>query len=529
MLGRTITILRYTISTIFLCLSVLIILVVLVAIFGLKQDYDGEGRLLLAILGVADAEGLLLLAILGAVAAAAMFLLALKVRPGSRRKQNLMEAGQPRSEHAAPDESQERQGASHGVDGYAGGQEPQTVEAKGEEPIAVIDISGDDTVPKEVRAWRLRAAGWTALLCLGIALVYVGWSRMQNTNWIAPQLEPLFPGAGKQNDSRREEMVNRIYSNNIAPLILEMTKKNQEAADRAVATIQKHFREFHNGVPEFVDDMFGFGTQWAVLRRLAADQWDKWWNDKTEVQRVTEYASSKFRDKVLSEEKLKSAVSQAIDQFRQDLTANRNAMESKAKVDLASLGLESDIPMTEPEWNALLDTVNRSMEENAREMATGSVGNGIIVVVGSAAAEEAARRLVQQVFSRAAARIATTLATRSVGTLGIASSLGGAGGSLIGPEGTLVGIGVGVAVGALAGYWMDAHFKDKLREQIAEYLDLLEKQILDGNSDDSSLSQGTELGGVRDILAETNRVVDEAMQTGMRKGMLQTMIARAEQ
>jgi hypothetical protein len=60
------------------------------------------------------------------------------------------------------------------------------------------------------------------------------------------------------------------------------------------------------------------------------------------------------------------------------------------------------------------------------------------------------------------------------------ATLGGAAGWLGGPLGAVIGVGAGLAVGAVVDWWVTDKFKANLTEQLTTYLDNLERDMING-------------------------------------------------
>lgn len=372
-----------------------------------------------------------------------------------------------------------------------------------------------------------KAIGWFALLIVGIGMVYFGWGLMQERNRSIPTPKVLPPAVDTKPRAGRPEKVAQLYADNVDPLISVMTRKNEEAVRRAIESVQNRFREFQNGIDPFTEDLTSYGTQFGVMGRMIGTQYDKWWKKKENADRVGGYIKEKFRLHVVSEDSLKKAISEVVNQYQIDLAANRNEMESQAKMVLTSLGTDIDFSRATPDWDAFFQDVEDRRTEMLKSMVNETVFARCLIETGGFVAGLASVNLTQIILERVLSQAATQLATRfaagAATALGSSAAGGATAGTVGGPVGTVIGCGVGLAIGITVDKWMTDKFRDDMKRQVSAYLASLEKEILDGSAVVSASGDNKEPRGIKAILAEINRINDETT----RKAMLQTMIERA--
>ncbi|HXY36321.1 MAG TPA: hypothetical protein VEI07_18940, partial [Planctomycetaceae bacterium] len=124
--------------------------------------------------------------------------------------------------------------------------------------------------------------------------------------------------------------------------------------------------------------------------------------------------------------------------------------------------------------------IARRVESNA----TDSLVNATVNLIGNSVAGLAAEQLVAQIIVRLAATEAVAAGVEAAAAGGSSTAggatLGGAAGWLGGPVGAVIGVGAGLAVGAVVDWWVTEKFKTHLTEELTTYLDNLERDIING-------------------------------------------------
>ena len=312
----------------------------------------------------------------------------------------------------------------------------------------------------EVAPYRARSA--VALFIAGCAVLFAAWKN-------AP-IEPPPPSPAE---------VAEYYQKNVASLIEAAARRDREATGVAIQRLHEHFKSFHAGIPAFADDITGWGTRFGIVGRSVKDLWSKFWEDSSKATATTEYVNTKFRLRIVSEEKLRHAVADTLSVFHESTTANRNRM--LAEVRLAFSMPESPMKVMPPGFNGLLSESRVAAGELASTQGGASVANGVASFAGGTVAGEAAARLISAIFARFAASTAATIAAEGSAAAG-ATATGGTVGTAGGPAGTVIGIGVGLVVGFIMDSWMSESFKTKLHEQCGGFLTNLERDIIHGTA-----------------------------------------------
>jgi hypothetical protein len=95
-------------------------------------------------------------------------------------------------------------------------------------------------------------------------------------------------------------------------------------------------------------------------------------------------------------------------------------------------------------------------------------------------------RVVVAILSRVGTQIAAeTVAAGGATAAGAAA--GGGGGSFAGPAGTVIGVGVGIAVGAAIDWWMSARFEEKMTLQLNGFFDSVGRRLMEGTGQSPGL------------------------------------------
>ena len=312
----------------------------------------------------------------------------------------------------------------------------------------------------------------------------------------------------------REREVLDIYFRQIVPQLDRSLQRKREAADRAVAQLQRRLDGHRHGIPRFADDVTSWGTRFGVLGRMSKDAWRKWWKNDRNAAAARAYVHAKFRAHVMSERDLEAALQASVQQFASDLEADRNTLFADIRLPLQTSGAQ--LRIADERWEQLQRQILARGGAIAESGATDSVVSGVASFAASFAGEEAARLAVRNILARVAPVIAARLATGSLAATGgaMAGGAGGGGatGSLGGPAGTVIGVGVGLAVGAVIDWWMTDRFKHKLDEQCNHFIDQVRDLLVTG---------GKGQPGLRAVLDEAVRVSDDAQRKAILEVLLQ--------
>jgi hypothetical protein len=299
-----------------------------------------------------------------------------------------------------------------------------------------------------------------AALLLGLGLVWLAWS-------IAVRHRP------GPDPARFAE----YYRLQISPLIDSAEARQQRDVDLSLTRLHEHFDGFRRGVPRFTEDITEWGTRFGIVGRAIKDLWTGFWSDKKKAVAVRAYTDEKFRVSVINEQSLQRALDDSLKTFGEATEAGHNRLEGEIRLTIGHPDSPLKIPVT------AMDQYLKGASAAGRGMAAragkDSVAIGTAGILGSVIAEEATRALGTAIIARlTAASVAGTAVAGSATAAG--ATAGGGGGSVAGPLGTIVGFGVGFAVGAIVDWWMSEKFKEKLSAQCMRFLDELERDLVNG-------------------------------------------------
>ncbi len=313
-----------------------------------------------------------------------------------------------------------------------------------------------------------RGLPWkAAALLLGLGLVWIAWSI-----------------ATRHRAGPDPARFAEYYRLQISPLIDSAETREQQAVDLALTRLHEHFNGFRRGVPRFTEDITEWGTRFGIVGRAIKDAWTGFWGDKAKAVAVRAYTDEKFRVAVISEQSLQRSLDDSIKVFVEATEASHNRLEGEIQLTIG----HPDSPLKVPA--VAMDQYLKSAFAAGRGLSAqagkDSVAIGTAGFVGSVVAEEAARALGTAIVARlTAASVAGTAAAGSATAAG--ATAGGGGGSAAGPLGTIIGFGVGIAVGAIVDWWMSEKFREKLSAQCMAFLDDLERDLVNGTGGQSGL------------------------------------------
>ncbi|TWU22409.1 hypothetical protein Pla52o_34650 [Novipirellula galeiformis] len=260
-----------------------------------------------------------------------------------------------------------------------------------------------------------------------------------------------------------------FFDREVEPEIEVTDRLNREAAERCIERVQRLVRRYHRGVAPFVNDLTSISTRLGIVKRMPAS----WWNEDN---RIEDYVAKKFETHLFSEQVLASDIAGILEDFRKEIDANQKRMlvNVHASLEIADLP-EVQLDSYEPFY----ELVSQRLQSFSADQGATSVYNAIVVILISEAGSYAATTVAAGLLARFSATAAVGAAA-GAGTAAGAAATGAGGGSLVGPVGTVVGLGVGLAVGLIIDWWMTENFELKVSEQLHDYLEQLERTLLEG-------------------------------------------------
>jgi len=383
-------------------------------------------------------------------------------------------------------------------------------------------MSGVEKAQPQRKKRSLKLAGNLILLLIAFGLVCLAWKILQ-----APPKTielPNLPPFDIASTDVPADMAVKVYVSELDPLISLFTRRNEAAEQRALQALHDEFQKFQMGIEPFVEDMTRYGTRFGVLGRMAGDQWDKWWNKNENTDRVKSYINEKFREHVLSEEALESAITAVFAIYANDVTASRNQLLSEAGILLSTDDVPLPLRFHEDQAQCFGELVQTQVARLLRDKGERSAAAMLLNLIAGEIATSVATSAAGLVLTQAATRLAVPAGIAGGTAMVSGGAAGGGAGTALGPAGTIVGFGAGIIVGCAIDWWMTERFKEQMSGEIAAFLDSLESQIVKGiaegpaesNGDGAQQAQGL-ITTLTDATLEADRIMRTAMLTALVK------------
>ena len=324
-----------------------------------------------------------------------------------------------------------------------------------------------------------------------------------------PEAAPTIPQIVRDEPARRPrpsrgEQVEQIFSDSITPLLATFDRRNSASVVRAIATLHDRVSMHRAGIAPFTKDITSWRTRFGVLGRYSSGLWHKFRRQPTDRDSVSTYVNEKFRRHILSEESLRRDVSTVLAQFDDDMAASRNQLYSELYLPLNRI-TESHL-IQYMSLDEFRDGVQRRAIQTSRSMAPDTVVSGLAALAGGWVAMDVAQGIASRVVGQIIARLGIAMAADGIEAGGATvggSAVGGGAGSLGGPAGAVIGIGVGLVVGAIVDWWLSRKFEAKIARQCNLFLDSVEQRLRDGIAGSP---------GLRQALAATVAVTGQAQR-----------------
>ncbi len=328
---------------------------------------------------------------------------------------------------------------------------------------------------------RMIAKGFIYIV-LGIGIILFGIFLISNNSDFVKEPIKKYVPEKMEKKVNREEVVKAIYHNLVIPEISKCQAKNEELLNRCIQSFDEQFKPCYAGIDEFLDDLTSWGTKFGI-------GWNYLKGDSEK------YIREKFEKYIISEDKLAKIVENVTQQYIEAVKANTNVMYLNIKVNLGEISQEFDIPqeMTETiftvHFSNMMDRVNygqtKVLQNAIMSYLFSEIGSMIAVKGVSILATQIPIRTVVSTVSRgvlapAMAMIGSNLAVTTAGAGAGAATTAGAGatiGSIVPGFGTIVGF----VIGAVVGYFIEAHndkkFKEDMKPQLETTVDNIRENI----------------------------------------------------
>jgi hypothetical protein len=310
---------------------------------------------------------------------------------------------------------------------------------------------------------------------------------------------------------RSPESVDQVYRDAIEPALDRFDQRNVAAVERATTILHDRMAMHRAGVESFTKDVTSWHTRFGVLRRYPADLWNKVRHRPQSSDGIAEYVNQKFRSHVLSEQSLNDDVLAVVSNFNDDMAASQNRLYADIALPLSRI--KTDRPITTPDISRFREDVQQRAAAMTSTLAPDTLVSGLAAVAGGWAATDVAQGITTRIVMQILTQLGTCLAAEGIeaggATVGGAAA-GGSGGSFVGPVGTIVGIGVGLVVGAIVDWRLSKRFETKVAAQCNAFLTHLEAQLRDGSQNASGLQR---------VLTETATVSGCAQRESVRAAL----------
>lgn len=362
----------------------------------------------------------------------------------------------------------------------------------------------------------------TGVLLLGLGLIYTGWQLSSVGNLNPSDFTPQRPASHANLLTQAD--FNKIYTQDISPLINTYNKRNLKAASRAIQLINLSFDRYRARAPKFASDMTSITTQFQTMGWLVADKWDSWIYGKQDVNRIARHTREMFAKDVLSQDQLQHVVQAALGQFRRDVQANQNTLLSQVKIVLVQNKLYTAAQF-EGEWfKTFSDHSFARLNSALKGTGTKSLGMNLATMAGSTIAAIATEQIVRSILTYMATNLTVTAAVEG-GPLVAGAAAGGGGGSTLGPAGTLIGAAAGLIVGGAIAYVMQSHFENKMTLKCKMALTRLQRNLLYGPPRGAKAMQSViQWQGLKNVLItacdQLNKNAQESMHKTLVKGQI---------
>jgi hypothetical protein len=341
-------------------------------------------------------------------------------------------------------------------------------------------------------------------LTLSAPLLTIWWVGVQpptTPGGPAPTPPSVLPPRIPRGLSRTE-----FYNRDFVPLLDKTKEQNLTSADKAVDRLHEVFDRSRSGIPDFAADVTSWSTRFGLLERMTKDTWKNYWKAVADPdsEEVKQYMLKKFQAHIMSQGSLQEGVDSALAQFRDDVTANRNLLLREMKLALSTSDVRLDFAT--PDFDAFQQDCDNQIATSVEGLATASVENAVVSFAASSVATIAVEQLASQILRMLASEaVSAGLEAAAAGGSSMVGggALGGAAGWLGGPAGAVIGVGAGMAVGAIVDWCLTDEFKANLTQELTRYLDNLERDMINGVAAEGDRTARTGLRVTLRIAAET--------------------------
>lgn len=346
------------------------------------------------------------------------------------------------------------------------------------------------------------------LLFTGISILMLSWHIA--TSPAETVISAIVRKSPAQSVPSPEE-IDEFLARDVQPGLKAFSARNRQSVDRAKKTVFDEMNNYKGGIPAFVKDVTSWKTRFGVLGHLTRNAWKKLWHSSHDINRVDAFVSEKFDKHLFSEKDITRLVYSVMHRFQDDIQASRNRLHAE----IESAWKDKFPELEQLDFDAVIAQAAIKTSSFSRKAAIDSLAVGSFSIVGGIVVEESARKLAIVIISRIPQLIAASASLSmlsSGGSVAAGAVAGGAGGSVMGPAGTVVCAGVGIGAGLAADWWMTEKFKSRLTADCKTIIFRTQTLILTGTNKHNgvisemdkitrSLEQ-TEQAGIQSTLTE---------------------------
>jgi hypothetical protein len=306
--------------------------------------------------------------------------------------------------------------------------------------------------------------------------------------------------------------IDGVYRESIVPLIEGFQGRNDQAVSRAIATLHERMQVHRRQIGPFTRDISSWHTRFGILRRYPSDLWRKF-RGSGDDQQVHDYVNAKFRKHILSERGLHRDIAAVLGQFNGDMAASRNQLYWELLLPLKQI--KTIAPTVDVSVDRIAVQMRGRTEAISRTMGPDTIATGLAGVAGGWIAADAAQGMTSRIVAQILTRVGTAMAAETIAAGGATfegSAAGGGVGSFAGPVGTIIGIGVGLVIGAIVDWRLSKQFEAKVAEQCNFFLSDLESWIRDTRGKTIGLRQT-----LMQVVEMTDRAQDEAIRNALKE------------
>ena len=313
-------------------------------------------------------------------------------------------------------------------------------------------------------------------------------------------------------ESERDRII-RIYRADIIPLLDAYDARNEQAAERAIATLHERLEARRAGIKPFVKDVQSWRTTFGVLGRKSRDTWRKVRGTRRLDGSVQQYVDQKFQRHILSPHGLTGDVQAALDVFREDVEASRNQLYVEMRLPLRQIRV--DQVQSKANFAAFTDNVRFRALELSQSGSHDALVSNLTAFAAGWVAGEVGMKVGARVTSMVVVRVGSQLAARAAvsgGATVTGAATGGGAGSTVGPAGTVVGLAVGLAVGVAVDWWMSEKFEAKMTAQLNGFITNLERSLVEGTGGQPGLRKSFEEALDANAAVQRDAIVSTLLQ-----------------